>query len=397
MTSAELRDVQPRRLTGARRQIGGIVGRPLRILSRSRVRSVPTARSSHASAVSWRSGTHASSTARIVHDWSAVAAGRRLADVLGPFAVAWLDDDEALHLARDAAGERSLFYVRTAGGIAFASTVRALVASGAASRAVDMDALPAYLTYGYVPGRETLVSGVREVLPGEQVSFSGGRVTARPFWTLPGEDASPRSDGEYCDELRSLLEDAVGRRLPDDGQLAATLSGGVDSSVVVALARRLYDGPLTAYSLSFGKGIPNEVAFAALVADHCGVRHEVVDLTPRSVIDRFDSTLGSLSTPIGEPLTVANALLFETIAPASPRRAERRGRRSVLRRPEEPADAPPRGLRSKARGADGGFPRTRIPREPQEVLRRVAPAARTGRRCRRSRVDDRDSRRLLVG
>ena len=310
-----------RRAVETRGQIGGIAGGPPNEPARQRLgRALGPAGAllepPHTMLVAeWDACTVGGAPMR---DWNAILSQGRLADVEGAFAVAWIDDVGSLHLARDGVGERSLFYTACSGGLAFASTIRALVSSRAAQPVVNRQALPAYLAYGYVPGRHTLVKGVYELLPGEQATFAGGRVETEHFWSLPPEDEEPRSDDEYRDELRTLIEAAVVRRLPESGPLAATLSGGIDSSLVVALARQLHDGPLTTYSVSFGRDLPNEIPFASLVAEHCGVPHQVVDLTPRAVMDRFDSTLGALSTPIGEPLTVANALLFEKIAPHAP-------------------------------------------------------------------------------
>ena len=302
------------RTSSARRPIGGIVGRgadelALLRLGRALGKDAVLLAPPHSSFVGeWDA---CSVTGR--DEWEHVLAAGRLAEVEGAFAVAWLDRDATLHLARDPIGERSLFYAHVGDQLAFASSVKALVSVVPSS--LNAHALPAYLSYGYVPGRETLADGVFELLPGERVSFADGGLRREMFWSLPPEDDPPRPEEEYRETLRAKLEAAVVRRLPASGPLAATLSGGIDSSLVVALAGRLYDGPVTAYSLSFGRGIPNEIPFAALVAKHCGVPHRVVELAPRTVMDSFDATLGSLSKPIGEPLTVANALLFETIAP----------------------------------------------------------------------------------
>lgn len=247
-------------------------------------------------------------------DWEAVVASGSLGAVTGAFALAWLDSTDALHLARDAIGERSLFYARTGDGLTFASTVQSLLAAGVPAR-LDAGAIPAYLAYGYIPGRRTLVEGVSELLPGEHVEFRSGELRRERLWVEPREDSPSRSDREYSDELRAILEGAVARRLPDDGPVAVTLSGGIDSSLVLALAGRLHIGPVTAHSLSFGRGIPNELEYARLVALHCGVDHRIVELSPKRVIDRFDASIGALSKPIGEPLTVANTLLFESVAP----------------------------------------------------------------------------------
>jgi asparagine synthase (glutamine-hydrolysing) len=177
---------------------------------------------------------------------------------------------------------------------------------------LNLRSVASYLTFGYIPGRETLADGVFELLPGEEVTFANGRVTRERFWTAPGEDEPGRTEARYRRELRTQLEAAVHHRLPHSGPVAAALSGGIDSSLVVALARRGYDGPITTYSLSFGPRYPNELAFSRLVAARCRTEHHVLEVSPRAVMDRFDATLAALSKPIGEPLTVPNALLFES-------------------------------------------------------------------------------------
>ncbi len=208
-------------------------------------------------------------------------------------------------------GSAAAYYARVAGGFAFASTLRPLLEGGIVPRTLNAHALPAYLSFGYLPGRETLVEGIFELLPGEHLVFGGDRVRDERIWTLPAEDEQPEDEEVYRRRLRARLEQAVTWRLPASGPVAATLSGGIDSSVVAALASRLHGGTVSTFSLSFGRGIPNELEFAAAVAAHCGTDHHVVELAPRAMMERFDATMAALSTPIGEPLTVANSLLFE--------------------------------------------------------------------------------------
>ncbi len=234
----------------------------------------------------------------------------RLSEVEGAFALAWLDR-QSLHLARDPIGERGLYYAHVSDGVAFASTLRPLLDGGIVPRALNTGALPAYLSFGYLPGRETLVEGIFELLPGQHLVFRGNTVRDERIWSLPSEDEQPEDEEVYRRRLRARLERAVSLRLPDSGPVAATLSGGIDSSVVTALASRLHGGSVSTFSLSFGRGIPNELEFAAAVAAHCGTDHHIVELSPRTVMERFDATMADLSTPIGEPLTVANSLLFE--------------------------------------------------------------------------------------
>jgi len=301
-----------------RPQLGGLVG----------VAPMPLTAARFARALGPRAQLLATPSRPFVGDWDACRLGRvaidgqalealaragRLGEVDGAFVLAWIDGDEA-HLARDAIGERTAYYALVGGGIAFASSIRPLLDSGLVSRTVNLAALPAYLSFAYLPGRPTLVEGVYQLLPGEHLIVGGGRVRRERLWRLPPEDAHPESEDVYRRRLRARLEDAVVTRLPPEGPVAATLSGGIDSSLVVALARRLHGGSVSTLSLSFGPGIPNELEFAGAVAAHCGTDHHVVELLPRTVMERFDSTMAALGTPIGEPLTVSNALLFGAAA-----------------------------------------------------------------------------------
>jgi asparagine synthase (glutamine-hydrolysing) len=256
---------------------------------------------------SWRAALWSGGSSGIDVDWS---------EIDGAFTLAASEAPDRLVLARDAIGERGLYYAIVPGGLVFASTLHAVLATGLVPRVLNHRALAAYLTYAYVPGRETLVQGVSKLLGGEVASFQNGRLTHASHWSVPAE-ADPSSAEEGClrAALRACLTDAVRRRLPPaDERVGAFLSGGLDSSLVVALARRLHQGPVSTYSVSFGDGYPNELPFSSLVAEHCGTDHHVVELSPAVVLRHLDHAIGLLSEPIGDPLTVPNALLFREAA-----------------------------------------------------------------------------------
>src|SRR5262249_24898089 len=151
------------------------------------------------------------------------------------------------------------------GRLLFASTVRALLATGLVGRVVNLREVAAYLSYAYVPGTGTQVRGVRELLPGQAVVFRRGAVTVHHHWALPAEGAGGEEE-ELRRSLRVALEQALRRRLPAGEAVGAFLSGGLDSSLVVALARRLHDAAVKTYSVSFGPGYANELPFSSLVA-----------------------------------------------------------------------------------------------------------------------------------
>jgi asparagine synthase (glutamine-hydrolysing) len=238
-------------------------------------------------------------------DW--LAALDQRAGVRGAFALAhW--DGQRLLLARDPVGERTLYYSLTGpGGLAYSSTVRELPFE----RRLDPLGLAYFLSCAYVPGRRSLLQGVHELLPGEVVEFAQGRLKSHRLWQPPGDTLEGDED-ELRDLLRAHLEEAVRRRLPLEGEVGCTLSGGIDSSLVVALAAALRpSAPLHTYSLSFGEGYANELPYSTAVARHCRTHHTVVELTPVQVVERLDEVMGWLGKPNGDPLTIPNALLFQ--------------------------------------------------------------------------------------
>jgi asparagine synthase (glutamine-hydrolysing) len=233
-------------------------------------------------------------------------AGRR---ALGMFAVAvWDRRRERLTLLRDGAGARTLYHARRGGACWFAARLRTLRKCPAASRELRPDALRAYLTFAYVPGAMTLRCGVSELPPGTALRLP--EEEARSFWEPAEGEWDPAEPLEaHAQRLRALLEDAVRRRLPRSGPVGVFLSGGLDSSLVAALAARDAPGPVHTYSVHFGAEHPHELEFSNLVAAHCGTRHRIVELPARRIRDSLPETMAALDDPIGDPLTVPNFLL----------------------------------------------------------------------------------------
>ncbi len=244
---------------------------------------------------------------------AAIRAGR-LAQLDGAFAIAWTDDAGALHLARDPIGHRTLYYALHDGRLVFASRLRALLDAFELPRRLDLRAVAAFLSYAYVPGRATLIEGVFELLPGETATFAGGRLARAPFWELPADPPPISDEAALRGALRAELERTIGAALPADAPVCASLSGGIDSSLVVAIARRLHPHPVRTFSISFGAEHRNELAFSSLVAAHAGTEHRVVELRPEAIVAHLDDTIARMDKPNGDPLTVPNALLFREMS-----------------------------------------------------------------------------------
>ncbi|MGE3725076.1 MAG: asparagine synthetase B [Candidatus Sericytochromatia bacterium] len=250
-------------------------------------------------------------------DWLVLLSSGQLSALSGAFAVAWQQGPESLTLLRDPMGERTLFYARIGQGLIFASSLELLLQSGLIQRALNLDVLTRYLSYAYLPGRETLVQGVNELLPGEKLCWQAGQIECENYWQLP--PAEPELDPEIARlGLRAAIEVAVERRLPLQAEVCASLSGGIDSSLVVALLARLSPRPVYTWSVSFGKAYRNELPFSQAVAEVYQTRHRVLEVHPRTVLYFLDETMALLGNPIGDPLTVPNALLFRAASEVGP-------------------------------------------------------------------------------
>ncbi|TWF79434.1 asparagine synthase (glutamine-hydrolysing) [Pseudonocardia hierapolitana] len=232
----------------------------------------------------------------------------------GMFTVALSRNDE-LVLVRDHVGARTAYYALTPRGWAAGSSLRLLrdhvVPAGFGWR-VDLPAVTTFLTFAYLPGSETLVEGVAELLPGRITRLGpGGTVASESFWE-PRERIDASMDAPV--RLREALERATAARLPTGRPVAVTLSGGIDSSLVTALAAKLHTHPVHTYSISFGDELPNELAYSGLVAAHCGTAHRVLRVDGARVAGRLAETVALLDNPVGDPLTVPNLVLAEAMA-----------------------------------------------------------------------------------
>jgi asparagine synthase (glutamine-hydrolysing) len=231
----------------------------------------------------------------------------------GMFALAIADGAE-LVLVRDHVGARALFHTRSGTAWAASTSLRALSRWPALRTGLYLPAVQSFLTFAYLPGRETFLRDVYEVLPGRCVRLRpDGSSTEKTYWE-PVEVADDRPAAAHVAELRALLEDATVRRLPAGEPVGVLLSGGIDSSLVTALTAKLHDQTVRTYSISFSGSTPNELAYSGLVAAHCHTEHRVLTVPGEAVAARLAETVGLLDCPVGDPLTVPNLMLAEAVA-----------------------------------------------------------------------------------
>jgi len=224
-----------------------------------------------------------------------------LARLNGMFAFALYDArNRTLFLARDRAGEKPLFYTLQSGALRFASELKALMADRDLARRIDPEALDFYLAMSFVPGDRCILEGVHKLPPAHALLFDVARGEARVwrYWQLPEPPQEARHDGHgLLGELEALLEDAVRRQLVADVPVGVLLSGGVDSSLVTAMAARSASRVKT-FTVRFpGYGAFDETEHARLVARHFGTEHleleaaaTTVELLPR-LAAQFDEPM----------------------------------------------------------------------------------------------------------
>ena len=218
----------------------------------------------------------------------------------GMFALAlWDASRERLVLARDRVGKKPLLWTRLPDGtLAFASELKALLRLPEVSREVDLAAVDAYLALQYVPGDATAVQGVRRLPPGHLLVAEGDSVRVERWWRLEPSAHGARSEPEWLELVRGTVEAAVRRRLVADVPRGALLSGGIDSSVVVAAAARATAEPLRTFTVGFPDARYDERAYARAVAERYGTTHEEIEVdadvpeTVQRLAETFDEPLG---------------------------------------------------------------------------------------------------------
>jgi asparagine synthase (glutamine-hydrolysing) len=223
----------------------------------------------------------------------------------GMFALAlWDSTRQLLLLARDRLGKKPLvYYVDACGGLAFASELQGLLAHPDVPREVDARAIDDYLTYLYVPAPTTAYRDIRKLPPGHRLVWQSGRLSVERYWQ-PRFGAKLRiSEEDAVAQFGDLFRDAVRRRLMAEVPLGAFLSGGMDSSSVVAEMAELSESPVKTFSIGFGERDYDELAFARQVAQRFSTEHHELVVEPHTL-----EVLPTLVRHYGEPYGDSSAI-----------------------------------------------------------------------------------------
>ncbi len=222
----------------------------------------------------------------------------------GMFAFAiWDAPARTLFLARDRVGKKPLYVSRRGTRLAFASEIKALRAGGWCDSAIDPVSLDCYFTLGYIPTPRTIYRDVQKLPPATTLTVTSTGETLQRYWDNDFSPVAPASEGAMLDELEALLDDAVRCRMMSEVPLGAFLSGGVDSSLVVASMARQSSKPVITHTIGFEQAADSEAPIARQIAAHLGTDHREYTVVPRAT-----DVLARIARHFDEPLADSSAL-----------------------------------------------------------------------------------------
>src|SRR3989454_495617 len=233
----------------------------------------------------------------------------------GMFAFAlWDDRLKLLLLARDRLGIKPLYYAEVGGRLLFASELKAILQAPEVQRSVNWRAVSRLFTGLTTPPAESIIEGVRKLEPGHLLIASPGKdPQIERYWEVRFEPDYSRSEEDYAEELRERLEESVALHLVSDVPLGAFLSGGIDSSSVVATMARLTSSPVKTFSIGFTDEDYNELHYARQVANRFGTDHHELILEP-NVVDILEDLAWHLDEPFGDPSAIPTFMVSKLAA-----------------------------------------------------------------------------------
>ncbi len=223
-------------------------------------------------------------TETVLHLWE--EEGERCVERLrGMFALAiWDSKQQCLFLARDREGKKPLFYAQLEDRLLFGSEIKTILQDPTFTISPDLEAIHLYLAYQSVPAPYSAFKGIKKLPPAHTLLYKNGQVTLRRYWKLSYKEkrliTTPQAERALQEEIIDQLREAVRIRLMSDVPLGAFLSGGIDSSIIVALMAGLMDHPVKTFSIGFTYEEYNELPYARQVAERYGTDHHEFIVTP---------------------------------------------------------------------------------------------------------------------
>jgi asparagine synthase (glutamine-hydrolysing) len=222
----------------------------------------------------------------------------------GMFAIAiWDSRQRKLLLARDRVGKKPLFYAADSKRIIFGSELKVILAADGFSREIDREAVADYFSFGYIPAPKTIYGAARKLKPGHYLVASAKGIYEKEYWDISFAQVEQHSEAEWCERLRHELCVATRVRLMSDVPLGAFLSGGIDSSSVVAMMSHLMKIPVTTCSIGFDEKEFNEAEYARELAQHFHTDHHEQFVRPNAL-----EVLDKLAWHFDEPFADSSAI-----------------------------------------------------------------------------------------
>ncbi len=229
----------------------------------------------------------------------------------GMFAIAiWDANRNRCVLARDRIGQKPLYYSVKNNQLVFGSELKSLAAVDGICEEIDPAAIDEFLTYQYIPHPGTIWKGVRKLAPGHFAIFENGELTVQRYWNFDPSIETPIDQQAACERLRELLTDSVKMRMQSDVPLGTFLSGGIDSSLITAIASQQSQTPIRTFSIGFPVADFDETEYAAGVANHLGTQHQRFEVMP-SGVDIVDKLVWHYDEPFGDSSAVPTWYLSE--------------------------------------------------------------------------------------
>jgi len=229
----------------------------------------------------------------------------------GMFAIAiWDANRNRCVLARDRIGQKPLYYSVKNNQLVFGSELKSLAAVDGICEEIDPAAIDEFLTYQYIPHPGTIWKGVRKLAPGHFAIFENGELTVQRYWNFDPSVETPIDQQAACERLRELLTDSVKMRMQSDVPLGTFLSGGIDSSLITAIASQQSQTPIRTFSIGFPVADFDETGYAAGVANHLGTQHQRFEVMP-SGVDIVDKLVWHYDEPFGDSSAVPTWYLSE--------------------------------------------------------------------------------------
>ena len=229
----------------------------------------------------------------------------------GMFALAiWDEANRRLVLARDRVGEKPLYLYRDRDRLIFASEIKSILEMPQVPRQVSLPALHDYCALGYVPAPLTMFEGIEKLLPGEMLVLERGEISVSPYWDVSFNQVEERSEAEWVEMLREKLLESVRAQMISDVPLGAFLSGGIDSSTIVAAMAQNSDRPVNTYSIGFDgtDRYYDELPFARTVATAYGTNHHEIVVRP-DVCKLLPQLIWHMDEPVADSALITTYLI----------------------------------------------------------------------------------------